>query len=93
MDRKAAQKFLDELLEELAAIEHERWSHWQSFMHSKGEKRADGSLVLPADHVARWEHQMRTSYADLSEAEKQSDRDQVQRYLPVIASALANDKK
>lgn len=74
--------------EELAAIEHERWSHWQKHMHSKGNLRPDGSLLLPADLVARWERQMSTSYAELTESEKQSDRDQVERYLALIASRL-----
>ena len=30
-----------------------------------------------------------TRYADLSEAEKESDREQVRRYLPLIAAAFA----
>ena len=64
------------LMDELAAIEHERWSHWQRYMHSKGVRQADGSLVLATD------------YHDLSAKEKQSDRDQVSRYLPLIATAL-----
>jgi hypothetical protein len=38
--------------------------------------------------VARWEQQMATPYADLSEPEKESDREQVRLYLPVIEAAL-----
>jgi hypothetical protein len=33
---------------------------------------------------------MSTPYAQLSEREKESDREQVRRYLPVIVKALAD---
>ena len=79
---------LNELTEHLAAIEHERWSHWQRYLHSKGQRQPDGSIVLPPQLVERWEKQMATAYADLSEKEKDSDREQVRKYLPTIAAAL-----
>ena len=79
---------LEALVEELAAIEHTRWAHWQRHVHALGEQRPDGSLLLPADQVRRWERQMRLDYADLDDAEKHSDRAQVRRYLPRIAAAL-----
>lgn len=73
-----------ELIEALAAIEHQRWSDWQSWVHSLCERRDDGCLVIPADDAARWERQIATNYEQLSEREKQADRDQVARYLPLI---------
>ena len=76
------------LLEQLAEIEHERWSHWQRYMHEKGEVQPDGSLVISSELVARWERQMNTPYEELSEEEKESDRDQVRRVLPVIDRVL-----
>ena len=76
------------LVEQLAALEHERWSHWQRYMHSKGERKSDGSLLLPANLVKRWEKQFCTPYSALSETEKESDREQVQRYLSVVIEAL-----
>ena len=91
MDRAEIERALQGAMEELAAVEHERWSHWQRFLHGKAERRPDGSLVLPAELVRRWERQMETAYADLGEAEKESDRDQVRRYLPAIVDALAGD--
>lgn len=72
------------LLEALAAIEHQRWAHWQRYVHSKGSPQADGSLIIPAELVARWTIQAETPYADLSEQEKDSDREQVHRYLPLV---------
>ena len=81
---------LSGLVEELAALEHERWSHWQRYMHAKGQRQPDGSLVLPAELVARWERQISLTYVELSEEEKKSDREQVGRYLPLIASVLTD---
>lgn len=81
-------KILDSLIDELASIEHERWAHWQRYMHSKGIVQSDGSLVIPADLVAQWERQIATPFAALSEQEKNSDREQVQKYLPTIKATL-----
>lgn len=83
---------LESVLEELAAIEHERWSTWQAHLHSQGMRQSDGSLVLSAELVARWERQIRTPYDQLTDAEKQSDRDQVRRYLPTIQDLFERRK-
>lgn len=89
MKRSQAEAVLETLVEDLAMIEHERWAHWQRYIHDKGERRPDGSLVLPAELVRQWDTQIATAYADLSESEKVSDREQVHRYLPLIIAALA----
>lgn len=78
-----------QLVEELAAIEHERWAHWQRYVHDHCEPQEDGTLVIPAELAARWEAQIETPYVALTESEKDSDREQVRRYLPVIIDALA----
>lgn len=80
-----------ELIEELAAIEHERWADWQRYLHSRGVRDPQtGKLVIDADWVWRWERQIDTFYADLSEQEKASDREQVARYWPVIVAFVAD---
>jgi hypothetical protein len=89
MGRQEVQDLLDGLIEQLAAVEHERWSHWQRYVHSKGVRQRDGSLLLPADLVARWENQIGRKYTELDDQEKESDREQVRKYLPLIASALS----
>lgn len=89
MERSDVEAVLEALVERLAAVEHDRWAHWQRYMHGKAERRPDGALILPAELVERWEAQISTSYADLSEAEKESDREQVRRYLPLVAAAFA----
>jgi len=84
-------KRLEDLIERLAAIEHERWSHWQRYLHSKCIRQSDGSLLMPVQLVQRWEKQLATSYVDLTDAEKESDREQVRRYLPLIAEVVERD--
>lgn len=92
MDRSEIESALLRTLDALAAIEHERWSHWQRYMHERGKVQPDGSLLLPANLVQRWEQQMATPYEALSEAEKESDRDQVRRYVPTIVEGLWNNQ-
>ncbi|PPF64178.1 hypothetical protein C5E11_05680 [Clavibacter michiganensis] len=75
-------------IEILAAVEHTRWAHWQKYVHDKGQRQSDGSLQLPAELVARWDKQIATSYADLSDEEQRSDQEQVRRYLPAVIDAL-----
>lgn len=80
---------LDEIIDGLANIEHERWAHWQRYMHSKCDQLPDGSLVIPHDLVTLWERQIATPYCELSEKEKESDREQVRKFLPTIVKALS----
>jgi hypothetical protein len=91
MGKKRIEVALERMLEPLASIEHERWSHWQRYLHSKCIPQPDGSLLLPAEFVARWETQIATNYAELDEKEKESDREQVRKYLPLIGSVLASE--
>jgi len=78
----------DEVVDALATIEHERWAHWQRYVHDQCEERPDGSLVIPAALVTRWTRQIDTPFDELSSVEQDSDREQVERYLPVIVDAL-----
>jgi hypothetical protein len=48
----------------------------------------DGSVTIPADKVARWQRQIETPYAELTDKEKDSDRDQADKILGVMGSAL-----
>lgn len=92
MCSQISQSDLDKLMERLAGFEHERWAHWQRYMHSKCERKPDGSLVIPFELVGQWERLIATPYENLSEREKESDRDQVRRYLPTILNALGVNK-
>jgi hypothetical protein len=80
-----------ELMEVLASIEHDRWSSWQQHVHSLCVPGAGGSLMIPAHLVNRWTTQILTPYSALSESEKESDREQVRRYLPALRDSLSVD--
>ncbi|WP_039827596.1 hypothetical protein [Nocardia testacea] len=82
-----------QLLERLAAIEHDRWAHWQHYMHSRGTVGPDGSLTIPAELVERWSAQMSTPYEELPEEQRESDREQVRRYLPVLEEAFSPQER
>lgn len=84
-------KIVEGKLEEWAAVEHERWSKWQAYLHSKcfASPEYFGALIIPADLIARWQRQINTPYAELSEAEKESDREQVRPYLTDLIAALS----
>lgn len=89
-------KYLAELRERLAAIEHERWASWQKYVHGvclDNGPELGGNLIIPDWAVENWTRQINTKYADLSEEEKQSDREQVDRYWPLIATALAKQDR
>jgi hypothetical protein len=66
-----------------ADLEHEIWSHWMHYLFSKMEVTMDGMLI-PQELVDRWYRQMETEYKDLSEEEKQSDRDQVYKHIDLL---------
>ncbi|HHP0304197.1 hypothetical protein MSG71_12770 [Acinetobacter baumannii] len=82
-----------ELLEKLAAIEHKRWAHWQRYLHSQCLENDDGSLTIPADLVKKWNKQINTDYFSLTESEKDSDREQVLKYLPLLNSFTITNEK
>ena len=77
-----------ELREKLAAIEHERWADWQKWVHKQlvVHDDPDGKphWCLPPEVIDAWEAQIATPYSNLSEKEKDSDREQVDRYWHLI---------
>lgn len=81
------------LVEELAKLQHEQWSAWQQYLHSRCIKQhiffePNGNLIIPKVDVERWAKQMDTPYADLPETEKAGYRWTVERFLPGIFYAL-----
>lgn len=93
MSQDDSSKQYKELIEKLAAIEHERWAHWQSYLHSKCLKNDNGSLTIPAELVERWNKQIDTGYEELTEDEKESDREQVQKYFYLLVPFLSDQNK
>jgi len=72
--------------EKLAELAHSQWSGWMKYLFSKGTFNKDGTWIMPAWAVERWSHQMQTSYPQLPESEKESDREEADKFLAVINS-------
>lgn len=71
----------DDFVERLAEQAHRSWSGWARYMIDHWSPES----------VARWERQIATPYADLTEQEKQSDRVEARAYLHVIESLTPPD--
>lgn len=66
--------------EKIAAIQHEIWVHWMTYMFSVCYKVSDGSVLIPADKVQLWKRKF-CSYSRLTEKERESDRDQANKVI------------
>ncbi len=73
----------EELIEALANAEHASWAHWMNYLFSRCVY-LDGRIVIPEELAKRWKRQAATPYDELSEREKQSDREEVAHILPII---------
>jgi hypothetical protein len=51
------------------------------YLFSVCQKNPDGSLTIPGMLVERWTRQTRTPYSQLSEKEKDSDREQADKII------------
>jgi hypothetical protein len=76
-------KFINspELLERLADLEHQQWSHW--------EKYRDGRLNTCVDfsgQLANWRRLREKSYQDLTDKEKESDRKLARKIIDELSS-------
>jgi hypothetical protein len=69
----------DPVLEELAAIEHERWSRWHNYAVKN----------WTPENVERWNRLADMRYDELPEHSKESDRAEVRRYYPKIVQGVA----
>lgn len=69
------------LIEKLAHIEHERWSHWMRWMLDN----------FTPENLARWKQQMVTPYSELPEHSKESDRKEVRKTIEAIQSHGRNN--
>ena len=64
---------MNELIELMAALEHEQWAHWTAYFL---RILLDAHPDLGTDeNVLRWSRQILVDYKDLSEEEQESDRE------------------
>lgn len=62
------------IVEQLAALEHEQWAHWTKYFLDN----------LTPENIAKWNHQIDTPYTQLSEKEKESDRDWARKAYDIV---------
>ena len=74
------------LREKLAELCHSQWSGWMNYLFSKCTSNDDGSLTIPPWAVARWTRQMSTDYEKLSDDEKNTDREEADKFLALLES-------
>ena len=81
----------NEHIEELADLVHEIWADWMKYMFSKGHRRNINQSrlwgevwIMPEDLRQRWTRQMNTDYEELSEKEKESDREIALKILELV---------
>ena len=74
----------NDLRERIADAQHEIWAHWMRYMLSIRELNEDGSATIPRSFVDRWKRQAKTTYRDLTEQEKRSDREQADKVIRVL---------
>lgn len=63
-----------ELREKLAKLEHEQWSHWTKYMLDN----------MNFNNAIRWNKQINTTYSELKEKEKDSDREWADKVLKIL---------
>lgn len=63
-----------EIIEKLAELEHEQWAHWTKYMLDN----------LTDENIARWKRQIEAPYEELSEKEKESDREWARKVLKIL---------
>jgi len=69
-----SEKIKEKLIEELADLEHEQWSHWTKYMLDN----------LTEENKKKWQKQIKTPYKDLTEKEKDSDREWAEKTLKIF---------
>lgn len=72
----------DPLLERLAALEHDQWAHWTRYLLAN----------MTRENVERWRRQIETPYAELSEKEKESDREWARKVVQIVRASAEPEK-
>lgn len=70
-------------LERMAEEVHQMWSNWMKHLFTQGWVLTDQGFKINTEATKRWRRQMTTQYSQLSEDEKQVERDIARRYLNV----------
>ena len=72
------------MFEKIAELEHIQWAGWMEYIFQKSVLNQDGTVTIPKWAVERWTRQMNTTYLELPDEEKQSDRKEAARVMEII---------
>jgi hypothetical protein len=75
----------NQLREKLASLEHAQWAHWARYLIESG-------YLTDETKVAQWGRQINTPYEELSEAEKELDREWADKVIEVLIACAAEQK-
>lgn len=76
---------INELREEFADYAHTAWSGWWHYLFGESIlDKSTGKLTIPQWAVDRWELQAKTPYSDLTNTEKDSDREEANKILAIL---------
>lgn len=66
------------IIEKLAELEHEQWSHWTRYLLNN----------YTSKNIVKWTKQIETPYNQLSEREKESDREWARKALNICSRGV-----
>ena len=69
--------------EQIASVQHDIWSHWMKYLFSVCDDSFDG-IIIPPDKVRLWKKEIATPYSELTEKQKESDRDQADKVIALF---------
>lgn len=89
------------LREDLAGLEHCQWQHWTAYFlsrldpllrrYSGGRPPSPDELEAVLADTARWRRQIETPYAELSDKEKDPNREWADKVLSLLGKAEKHD--
>jgi hypothetical protein len=79
----------DEILEKIADLVHDQWIHWMKYLiYKKPLSYWDDveieTVQFDIKDWLRWHKQMKTPYSNLTEKEKESDREWARKYIQIF---------
>lgn len=73
----------DDIREQLATLMHDQWAAYMGYFLDKCEPMGN-TLVISSAYVVALRKQIATPYADLTEQEKNADREEADKVLATI---------
>lgn len=75
---------VDVAREQVAAVVHDVWARWVQHLFASGEIDTEGKMTIPASDVTRWQRQIETPYAELSDEEKAKDQEVADKIIAAM---------